>query len=187
MIDKAKLDVIAISGSLRKASYNTALLRAAQGLAPADMAIELAEGIGDYPLYNADVQAQGIPAGVTALAERIKAVDGVLIACPEYNYSIAAPLKNAIDWLSRVTPQPFAGKAVCIVGAGAGMLGTGRAQYHLRQCFVFLDGLVMTKPEVFVAAAHTKFDANGGFNDDMGKTTLKQTLDAFGKWIRKVG
>ncbi len=144
--------LVGLSGSLRKASTNTALLRAAAERAPDDVTLDILP-IGDVPLYDGDVQAEGFPAPVQALHQAILAADGVLIASPEYNYSVPGVLKNAIDWLSRTDPQPFAGKPIAIMGASPGRLGTARMQYHLRQIFVFLDGAVLNKPEVMVGGA----------------------------------
>ena len=152
--------ILGISGSLRKASYNTAALRAAQGLAPAGMHIDIAD-ISALPMYDADLQAKGFPASVETLAEQVRAADGLLIATPEYNYSVSAALKNAIDWISRLPKQPFAGKPVAIMGASGGPLGTARAQYHLRQIGIYLDMRFLNKPEVMIGTAHERFDAEG--------------------------
>ena len=179
------LKVLAISGSLRKGSYNTAALRAAQELAPEGMTIEIAS-IADIPFYNADVQAVGIPAPVTALADQIRAADAVLIASPEYNYSTSGVLKNTIDWLSRVPQQPFAGKPVAMVGASMSLLGAARAQYHLRQCFVFLDALPVNKPEVFIAQAQNRFDADGRLTDEPTRGFLRQLLVSLAAWTLRL-
>ena len=152
--------VIGISGSLRKASFNTALLRAAQELAPPDLHLDIAD-ISQIPLYSHDVQVQGIPEAVQNLGERIRAADGLLFATPEYNYSVSGVLKNTIDWISRLKDQPFAGKPAAICGASAGLLGTARAQYHLRQIGVYLDLRFINKPEVMVGIAQERFDAEG--------------------------
>jgi chromate reductase len=181
----APLDVLGISGSLRKGSYNTAALRTAQELAPEGVRIEIAS-IAEIPFYNADVQAEGFPAPVTALAERIRAADAVLIASPEYNYSIPGVLKNAIDWVSRVERQPFAGKPIGMIGASMGLQGASKAQYHLRQCFVFLDALPVNRPEVFIAQAHTKFDAQGGLTDEAVRGFIRGHLEALARWTRQV-
>src|SRR5690606_24717109 len=126
------------SGSLRKESYNTALLRAAQSLLPANAGMETAR-IDDLPLYNDDLRKQGFPPPAERLREQVRRADAVLIVSPEYNYSIPGVLKNAIDWISRPPDQPFAKKPVAIMGASPSQLGTGRMQYHLRQSFVFLN------------------------------------------------
>ncbi|HEY5412618.1 MAG TPA: NADPH-dependent FMN reductase [Caulobacteraceae bacterium] len=179
------LKVIALSGSLRAGSYNTSALRAAQALAPEGMTIEIAS-IADIPFYDADVQAQGIPASVAALGDKIRAADAVLIASPEYNYSVPGVLKNAIDWLSRLPDQPFAGKTVGLIGASMSLLGAVRAQYHLRQIFVFLDALPINKPEVFIAQAHQKFDAEGRLTDEMTRGFIGQLLVSLAAWTRRL-
>ena len=138
---------------------------------PAGAKVETIE-IGDWPLYNADVQAQGFPDKVQAAQKAMLAADGVVIATPEYNYGISSALKNAIDWLSRMTPQPFAGKQIAQFGASGGPLGTARAQYHLRQMMVFLDGRCVNKPEVMIGGAPGKFDADGNFTDEVGSKLL---------------
>ena len=176
------VDVIGVSGSLRQGSYNTALLNAAQELAPAGMDIVTSQ-IDAVPVYNADVQTQGFPESVLALAEAIRSADGVLIATPEYNYSIPGGLKNAIDWLSRIDDQPFAQKPIALMGASMGAQGTSRAQYHLRQVFVFLDARVMNRPEVFVGAAHTKIDDSAALVDQDTRQFLAGYLEAFRAWI----
>lgn len=177
--------IVGISGSLREGSYNSALLRAGAALAPKGVSVEIA-GIGDIPLYNEDVKQQGFPAAVEELASAIRAADGVWIATPEYNYSIPGVLKNAIDWVSRVENQPFAGKPVAIMGASLGRLGTARSQYHLRQVMVFVDAIVMNKPEVFVGGAKDLFE-EGELTDETTRDFLDKQLGAFLDWIAKVG
>src|SRR6516164_1449019 len=152
--------ILGIAGSLRRGSFNAATLRSAQSLAPVGMTIDTFD-ITPIPLYNEDVRQQGFPPVVEDLRARIKAADGLLIVTPEYNYSIPGVLKNAIDWASRPPEQPLDGKPIGIIGASAGAMGSGRAQYHLRQCFVFLNGLVMNRPEVMIPQAQNKFDAGG--------------------------
>jgi chromate reductase, NAD(P)H dehydrogenase (quinone) len=151
--------ILGISGSLRKASFNTALLRAATELVPERAALTLSEDIGKLPLYNDDLREAGPPPEVLAFRAQIASADAVLIVSPEYNFSIPGPLKNAIDWASRPPDQPFNDKPLAIMGASPGMLGTGRMQYHLRQVAVFLNMHVVNRPEVFVAKAGEKFDA----------------------------
>jgi chromate reductase len=160
------IKLVAFCGSLRKASFNRLALHAFIERLPQGVSVETIE-IGDWPLYNADVQAQGFPAPVQAAQQKMLAADGIVFASPEYNYSISGVLKNAIDWLSRMTPQPFAGKPMAQFGASGGPLGTARAQYHLRQMMVFLDGHMINKPEVMIGAAQTKF-ADGKFTDEVG-------------------
>ena len=179
------LKVLGISGSLRRGSYNTAALKAAQALAPEDMSVEIAS-IADIPFYDADVQAEGFPALVQALGEQVRAADAVLIASPEYNYSIPGVLKNAIDWISRLPDQPFAGKPVGMLGASQSVLGAARAQYHLRQCLVFLDALPVNKPEVFIALAQNKFDPDGKLTDEATAGFIRKHLEALDAWTCKL-
>ena len=142
--------------------------------------------IGDFPLYDADVQASdGFPPAVTAMGEAIKAADGVIIVSPEYNYSVPGGLKNAIDWLSRLPSQVFAAKPVLIQSASPGALGGARMQYHLRQIMVFLDGRVLNRPEVMIAGAAGKADpATGDLIDEATKEFLRKQLAAFAAFVR---
>ena len=153
------IKLAAFCGSLRKASFNRLALKAFAERLPPGTTLSTIE-IGDWPLYDADVQAQGFPVGVQAAQKAMLEADGIVFATPEYNYSVSGVLKNAIDWLSRMTPQPFAGKPVAMFSASMGPLGGARAQYHLRQMLVFLDG----RP-------HTKF-ADGKFTDEAGAKLL---------------
>jgi chromate reductase, NAD(P)H dehydrogenase (quinone) len=164
------IKLVAFCGSLRKASFNRLALHAFIERLPAGVSVETIE-IGDWPLYNADIQAQGFPAPVQAAQQKTLAADGIVFASPEYNYSVSGALKNTIDWLSRMTPQPFAGKPMAVFGASGGPLGTARSQYHLRQMMIFLDGRFVNKPEVMIGAAQTKF-ADGKFTDEAGAKLL---------------
>lgn len=164
------MNVVAFCGSLRKGSFNRMALHAFIERVPQGMKVEAIE-FADWPIYDADLQAKGFPAAVEAAQRKILAGDGVVFASPEYNYSIPGGLKNAIDWLSRMTPQPFAGKPIALFGASGGPLGTGRMQYHLRQTMVFLDGRVVNKPEVMIGGAPAKF-ADGKFTDEVGAKLL---------------
>ena len=129
------------------------------------------------------MRAEGFPPPVVALRAAIKAADGLLIATPEYNYSIPGVLKNTIDWASRPPEQPFDGKPIGIIGASGGMLGTARAQYHLRQCFVFLNGYVMNRPEVMIGSAQGKFGPDGSLTDVATRDFLTAHLAAFRDWV----
>ncbi len=142
MADDGKLNVLGICGSLRRASYNGGLLRAAKALAPAGMSIAIGD-ISAIPLYNGDVEREGFPKSVHDFRERIRAADALLIATPEYNYSVPGVLKNAIDWASRSPDQPLAGKPVAIMGATPGGFGTTRSQHHLRQVFIGVGSSVL--------------------------------------------
>lgn len=175
------LNFLAISGSLRAASFNTAALRTAAEVAPEGVSFTFAD-LSDIPLYNDDVRLAGMPASVIALQSAIAAADAVLVAVPEYNFSVSGVLKNAIDWISRTDPQPFRDKPVGIIGAAAGALGTGRAQYDLRKIFLFLDAHVLNKPEVMIAAAHTRFDKQGALTDEATRGFLKAIVLALRDW-----
>jgi chromate reductase, NAD(P)H dehydrogenase (quinone) len=186
MNDATEISVLGICGSLRRGSYNMAALRTAIELKPPGMTIEVAD-ISTIPLYNEDVRAQGFPPPVETLRRQIKEADALLFATPEYNYSMSGVLKNAIDWASRPPDQPFAGKPVAIIGAGAGMAGTARAQYDLRRSCVFLDMHPLNKPEVLIGQAHTKCDADGRFNDEAGRGFIGDLLVALASWTRLIG
>jgi chromate reductase, NAD(P)H dehydrogenase (quinone) len=186
MSDAKGIHVLAICGSLRAGSYNRAALRTAIELKPPGMMIETAE-IGSFPLYNEDVRAQGFPAPVETLRRQIAEADALLFVTPEYNYSMPGVLKNAIDWASRPPDQPFAGKPVAMMGASAGTGGTARAQYDLRRSCVFLDMHPLNKPEVFIGAAQTKFDAEGRFTDEVGRGLIRDLLVALEQWTRQIG
>lgn len=168
--------ILGISGSLRKGSFNTALLHAAAELLPADTSLEFSADIGGLPHYNEDVRAAGVPAEVSAFRAQIAAADAVLIVSPEYNYSIPGVLKNAIDWASRPPDVPFTDKPLAIMGASPGMLGSARMQYHLRQVAVFLNMHLVNRPEVFVAKAQDKFDAQGKLIDEGTRKVVGELL-----------
>lgn len=176
---------LGISGSLRKASFNSAALRAAQELVPEGMSLEIAD-ISEIPLYNDDVRAAGYPAPVQRLRDQIAAADALLFATPEYNYSMSGVLKNAIDWASRPPEPPVIGKPVAIMGATPSLWGTTRAQYHLRQCFVFLNMFPVNKPEVLIAQAGNKFDAQGKLTDQPTRELIGQLLVALRDWTRRL-
>ena len=182
-------NVVSICGSLRKGSYNRMVMNALPGLAPAGISIKEAPSYADLPLYNADIQnASGFPAAATALADAIRAADGVIFCTPEYNFSLPGGLKNAIDWVSRLQNQPVAGKPVAIQSASPGPLGGGRVQYDLRRMMVFLDALTLNKPEIFVGNCASKFDdKTGDLKDETTRNLLKQQLEAFDKFIARHG
>jgi chromate reductase, NAD(P)H dehydrogenase (quinone) len=179
------MNVIGISGSLRKGSFNTAALRAAQGLAPEGMTIERAE-IGDLPLYNDDVRAAGFPAPAERLRAQIAAADAILFVTPEYNYSISGVLKNAIDWASRPPSQPFEAKPVAIMGASPGLFGSARAQYHLRQMLIFLNAMPVNRPEVMIGQAQNKFDADGNLTDEPTREFIRKLLVSLRDWTLRL-
>ena len=177
--------ILAISGSLRKGSYNTAALRVAQEVAPAGVKIEIAD-ISDLPMYNDDIRSDAYPEPCKRLRAQIAAADAVLFATPEYNYAVAAPLKNAFDWVSRPPDQPLNGKAVAIMSASGGPLGGVRAQYALRHMFVSTNSFCVNTPQVVIGSAQTKFDQAGKFNDDMGRDLIKQLLEALVKLAKQL-
>ena len=185
MAETRLMKVLSICGSLRKGSYNRAALRAASELVPDGMSLAHAE-IADIPLYNEDVRQAGFPPPVQRLRDAIAGADALLFATPEYNYSVSGVLKNAIDWASRPPDQPFNGKPVAIMGATAGLWGTSRAQYHLRQSCVFLNMLPINKPEVLIAQAQNKFDAEGRLTDQTTRDLLAQLLVALRDWTRRL-
>jgi chromate reductase, NAD(P)H dehydrogenase (quinone) len=176
------LKVLGFAGSLRAGSYNRALLRAAQELAPPGMEIATFD-LAPIPLYNGDVEAQGDPEPVAAFKAAIRQADALLIATPEYNFGVPGVLKNAIDWASR-PPRGSAlqGKPVAIMGATPGMGGTGRAQMQLRQAFVFTQSYALLAPEVLVARAAEKFDPSGRLTDEPTRKFVGQLLVALAQW-----
>ena len=177
--------ILGIAGSLRKASYNRAALRAAQQLAPSDAQIEIFE-LDGIPPFNQDEEAQP-PAKVTELKARIRAADAILLVTPEYNYSIPGVLKNAIDWASRpYGDSAWNAKPVAVMGASVGALGTARAQYHLRQCFVFLNMFPINGPEVMISNAAQRFDEHGNLTDQMSRQLIQQLLSTLVAWTRQL-
>lgn len=179
------IHILGISGSLRKSSLNTAALRAAQALTPPGTTFDIAD-LSDIPMYNGDVHEQGYPPSVQTLRAQIAAADAVLIATPEYNYSIPGPLKNAIDWASRAPNQPFDGKPLAFMGATVGGLGTSRAQYHLRQVCVYLNAHVLNKPEVMISAANTRFSQDGKLTDEATAEQIQKLVQALAEWTRRL-
>jgi chromate reductase len=178
--------IAGIAGSLRRGSFNRAALRAAQALTPEGVALQTVE-ISALPLYNEDLE-KPLPAAVAAFKDAIRGADAVLICTPEYNYSVPGVLKNAIDWGSRPYGESaWAGKPVALLSASPGALGGARAQYHLRQSFVFLDMLPVNQPEVMIARAHEKFDEQGTLKDETAKKLIRQLLQNLVDWSRRVG
>jgi chromate reductase len=177
------MKLLAITGALRKDSFNTQLLKAVKELAPADMEIEIVTLHG-VPLYDGDEEVKhGVPASVKALKEKVKQADGVIISTPEYNFSVPGVLKNGLDWMSR-SGNPFKWKRVGVMGASESPIGTARSQYHLRQNLVGLEAITMPKPEIFVALAPTKFAA-GELTDETTKKIIVTWLAAFRDWVKR--
>jgi chromate reductase len=184
----ANLNIVSICGSLRKGSFNAMVQRALPSLAPDGMTIKPAPSFADFPHYNADIQnSTGFPAPVNTLADAIRAADGVIFCTPEYNFSIPGALKNAIDWVSRLQNQPFAGKPVALQSASPGPLGGARVQYDLRKSMMFLDAFTLNKPEIFIGVCASKFDEKTGeLKDEATRGFIKQQLAAFAAFIARV-
>jgi chromate reductase len=182
------MKVLTICGSLRKASYNAALVRALPALAPEGMTFTASPPIDAIPHYNNDDQsATGFPASVNAFADAIRAADGVIIVSPEYNWTIPGTLKNAIDWVSRMKEQPFKEKAVALQSCSGALLGGSRMQYHLRQCLISLDAFTFGRPEVIVTFAPQKFDEKTlELNDQVTRDMIKLQLSGFAGFIKRV-
>jgi len=180
-----QLTILGIAGSLRKASYNRGALAAAQQLAPADARIETFD-LNGIPPFNQDEESPA-PDKVVQFKARIRAADAILFATPEYNYSIPGVLKNAIDWASRpYGDSAWDGKLVAIMGASPGMLGTARAQYHLRQTFVFLNMYPLNKPEVMIANASKRFDEQGNLTDEDTREHIRKLIQSLVTWTRQL-
>ena len=177
--------ILGIAGSLRQQSFNRSLLRAAQELAPDGATIETFE-LDGIPSFNQDEEGNP-PAKVVELKQRIRSADAILFVTPEYNYSVPGVLKNAIDWASRpYGDSAWNGKPVAVMGASVGTIGTARAQYHLRQSFVFLNMYAVNQPEVMVANAHKHFDQDGKLTDETAKKLIRQLLEELVSWTRRL-
>ena len=177
--------ILGIAGSLRRESYNRAALRAVTQLVPEGASIETFE-LDGIPGFNQDDE-QNPPAKVVELKKRIREVDAILFVTPEYNYSVPGVLKNAIDWASRpYGDSAWNGKPAAIMGASIGAIGTARAQYHLRQMMVFLNMFPVNQPEVMIANASERFDAEGNLTDDATKEFIRQLLQSLVDWTRRI-
>ena len=177
--------ILGIAGSLRRESYNRAALRAATELVPEGATIDIFE-LDGIPGFNQD-EEQNPPAQVAELKRRIRAADAILIVTPEYNYSVPGVLKNTIDWASRpYGDNAWNGKPVAIMGASVGAIGTARAQYHLRQMFVFLNMFPINQPEVMIGNASKRFDAEGNLTDDTTKNFIRQLLQNLVEWTKRI-
>lgn len=178
--------ILGIAGSLRRQSYNRALLRAATQLAPEDATIDIFE-IDGIPPFNEDDE-QNPPEKVRELKRSIREADAVLFVTPEYNYSIPGVLKNAIDWASRpYGDSAWSGKPAAIMGASIGRIGTARAQYHLRQVMVFLNMFPLNQPEVMVGAANELFDTVGNLTDEQTREYVRRLVQSLVDWTRRLG
>jgi chromate reductase len=179
------MKILGICGSLRRNSFNMAALRACADLMPQGMTLQITS-LSDIPMFNQDVFDQGLPAPVKRLRDEIAAADGLLIASPEYNFSVSGALKNAIDWASRPPNQSFQDKPVAIFSATTGPLGGPRNQYDLRRILVQLWAYPLPRPEVFIGNASTKFDAGGKLTDETTRKFLTDLLAGFRDWIDRM-
>jgi chromate reductase len=183
----SEFKILGLSGSLRRGSHNSAALRAAAELAPEGVRVTIFEGLRDIPPYDDDLRTgSGYPAAVEVFRQAVREADAVLIATPEYNYSIPGVLKNAIDWASRPPEQPFDNKPIGIMGASQGLLGTARAQYDLRKMCVFLNAYPLNKPEVFIAQSGSKVDAEGRLTDEATRGFIGQLVVALRDWSLRI-
>jgi chromate reductase, NAD(P)H dehydrogenase (quinone) len=181
----ADLKVLGISGSLRKASFNTAALKACAELMPQGMVMTYAR-IDDIPMFNQDVFDAGIPEPARRFRAEVIAADGVLIASPEYNFSLSPALKNAIDWASRPPNQSWQDKPVAIFSVSQGPMGGARVQYDLRRILGQIWAHVLPRPEVFIGSAPGKFDAQGRLTDETTRKFLSDLLVGFKAWIERM-
>ncbi len=183
MADEVK--ILGVAGSLRKQSYNRSVLRAAEKLVPAGSTLKTFD-LNGIPPFNQDDERE-LPAAVRQFKAAIVEADAVLVVTPEYNYSVPGVLKNAIDWASRpYGDSAWNGKPVGVMGASVGMLGTSRAQYHLRQMFVFLNMYPLNQPEVMIANADEKFDEQGNVKDPKTSKKITELLVALADWTRRL-
>lgn len=181
---KYKLHIVGISGSLREGSYNTMLLKSARTLIPEGSTMEIVD-IGSLPLYNSDLEVSEPPTTVSEFREALSRADAFVFASPEYNHSVPGTLKNAIDWGSRGTIRPFAGKPVAIMGATQGLWGTLRMQLAFQPILRSLDMISVNKPEVLVAQAQNKFDRNGNLVDEPTIAIIHQQLKELARLARQ--
>ena len=178
--------ILGIAGSLRRQSYNSGALRAAAELAPEGATVEVFE-LDGIPGFSED-EEQNPPDKVVELKRRVREADAVLFVTPEYNYSIPGVLKNAIDWASRpYGDSAWSGKPAAIMGASVGAIGTARAQYHLRQVLVFLDMFAVNQPEVMIANAAQRFDAEGNLTDEATREFVRRLVQSLVDWTRLIG
>ncbi|HTF14169.1 MAG TPA: NADPH-dependent FMN reductase [Burkholderiales bacterium] len=181
----ASFQVLGICGSLRQKSYNMMALKTAGELMPPGLKLRITS-IAELPIYNFDVQEKGFPAPVTRLRDEILAADALFFASPEYNWTIGAPLKNAIDWMSRFQPVPFLNKPAAVLSASGGPLGGSRGQYDLRRSLAGLGVQWLAKPEIFIGMAHSKFGTDGKLNDEPTRKIMTDQVVAFEDWIKRM-
>ena len=181
-----EMRILAFAGSLRRASYNRGLIRAAADIAPTRIKVDVFD-LSDIPLYNQDVEDAGEPASVVAFKEAMAQADALLVATPEYNHGVPGVLKNAIDWASRPrVTSPLRDKPVAVMGASPGSGSTARAQAQLRDAFVFTGACVMPLPELLVGAAGTHFDPDGNVTDPELRASLVELVEALREWTLRI-
>jgi len=185
-MEDRKIRIAAFTGSLRRNSYNRAALRAAAELLPENAVMDIIDLAG-IPFFSEDLEAEGIPPAVAEFKRRLGEADAVLIATPEYNFSIPPVLKNAFDWASRGENLPLSGKPAAIMSASTGMLGGARVQYHLRQVLVALNLRTLNKPEVFITNADTKFDKDGRLLDERTRNSISRLVTALVQSVESKG
>jgi chromate reductase, NAD(P)H dehydrogenase (quinone) len=183
---KPKLEIVTLCGSMRRESFNAALVRQLPDIAPGDMIFKEGPAVADIPIYDGDLETMsGFPSPIAALAGLIREADGVIITSPEYNYSVPGGLKNLLDWVSRTPNQPFAKKPVLIQSVSGGPLGGVRMQHHLRQILVFLNARVLPRPELLIGPASTKFNPDGVLIDPQSREAVRVQLAEFASFIRE--
>ncbi|GAB4518906.1 MAG: NAD(P)H-dependent FMN reductase [Anaerolineae bacterium] len=175
------MNVLGFSGSLRRASYNTALLHAAQELMPAEMTLEVYD-LAPLPMYNADHDGANMPEVVYDFKTRIAGADALLIASPEYNHSVSGVLKNALDWASRGNPSPLSGKPVALMGAATGIFGTVRGYQHLRDIAFATNMHVLNRPMVLVPKVREKFDSEMRLVDEDTRRFITELMSGLQQW-----
>ena len=181
-----EIRILGFAGSLRRASYNRGLIRAALESAPAGLTIQLVE-IGDIPLYNQDIEDAGEPGPVVAFKDAIRRADALIVATPEYNHGMPGVLKNALDWASRPrVTSPLKDKPVAVMGASPGRGSTARAQAQLRETFVFTGACVMPQPELLIGSAASHFDHDGNLTDPQLRKSLVELVEALGRWTVRI-
>lgn len=179
MNTKRPIKLVSMLGSLRDGGYHSIIAGSLRELVGQDVSVEALGSVGDFPHYDADLQKEGFPPAVLEMARRIGEADGVVVVTPEYNYSVPGALKNALDWLSRTDPAPFARKPVSIITASPGVIGGARAQYHLRQIMVFLDANVLNKPEVMIGDVGSRIDLpSRTLTDEATRSIISRQLAA---------
>lgn len=178
------VEILCLIGSLRKDSYNRKVFEKYREIA-GSRAVVVEGNYRDFPLYNSDLHETSFPRSIIDLGEKILFSDGILFFSPEYNYSLPGPLKNAIDWISRLEPQPFANKPTSVIGASPGRLGTSRMQYHLRQMAVFVDLVFLNKPEVMISEVDKVFNESGVLVDPLTQDILKKHFEKFHEFVQE--